>query len=52
MVCISSGCVLHWYKGKTYYVCCSGCKAAFEDEPERWIARLEAQKAEKMKANN
>jgi hypothetical protein len=40
------------YKGKTYYVCCSGCKAAFEDEPERWIARLEAQKAEKMKANN
>lgn len=40
------------YKGKTYYVCCSGCKAAFEDEPERWIARLEEQKAEKMKANN
>lgn len=40
------------YKGKTYYVCCSGCKAAFEDEPERWIARLEEQKAEKMKSNN
>ena len=40
------------YKGKTYYVCCSGCKAAFDDEPERWIARLEEQKAEKMKANN
>lgn len=39
------------YKGKTYYVCCSGCKAAFEDEPERWIARLEEQKAEKMKSN-
>lgn len=38
------------YKGKTYYVCCSGCKAAFEDEPERWIARLEEQKAEKMKS--
>jgi hypothetical protein len=40
------------YKGKTYYVCCSGCKAAFDDEPERWIARMEEQKAEKMKANN
>ncbi len=40
------------YKGKTFYVCCSGCKAAFEDEPERWIARFEEQKAEKMKANN
>lgn len=40
------------YKGRTFYVCCSGCKAAFDDEPERWIARLEAQKAEKMKANN
>ncbi|MDA0282156.1 MAG: YHS domain-containing protein [Planctomycetota bacterium] len=39
------------YKGKTYYVCCSGCKAAFDDEPERWIARLEEQKAEKMKSN-
>lgn len=38
------------YKGKTYYVCCSGCKAAFDDEPERWIARLEEQKAEKMKS--
>lgn len=27
------------YKGKTYWVCCSGCKAAFEEEPEVWIAR-------------
>ena len=40
------------YKGRTFYVCCSGCKAAFDDEPERWIARYEEQKAEKMKANN
>lgn len=39
------------HKGKTYYVCCSGCKAAFNDDPERWIARLEKQKAEKMKTN-
>lgn len=39
------------YEGRTFYVCCSGCKAAFDDEPERWIARWEAQKAEKMKSN-
>ena len=32
------------YQGKTYYVCCTGCKAAFEDDPERWIARLQEQK--------
>lgn len=26
------------YKGKTYWVCCSGCRAAFEENPEKWIA--------------
>ena len=36
------------YKGKSYYVCCSGCKAAFEDEPEKWIARFEAMSKDKM----
>lgn len=35
------------FKGKTYYVCCSGCKAAFDDDPERWIAKFEAKKNEK-----
>ncbi len=38
------------FKGKTYWVCCSGCKAAFEDEPEVWIAKLEKRlAAKKMK---
>lgn len=32
------------YKGKSFWVCCSGCKAAFEEEPEKWIARFEAMK--------
>lgn len=32
------------YKGRTYWVCCSGCKAAFEEEPETWIARAAARK--------
>lgn len=31
------------HKGQTFYVCCTGCKAAFEDDPERWIARAEEQ---------
>ena len=37
------------FEGKTYWVCCSGCKAAFEDEPEVWIAKLEKRKQAKMK---
>ncbi len=24
------------YGGKTYYFCCSGCKRAFEREPEKY----------------
>lgn len=27
------------YKGRSYWVCCTGCKAAFEEDPETWIAR-------------
>lgn len=27
------------YEGKSYWVCCSGCKAAFESDPATWIAR-------------
>ncbi|MBL8815941.1 MAG: hypothetical protein JNL58_07905 [Planctomyces sp.] len=27
------------YKGRDYWVCCSGCRAAFEEAPDRWIAR-------------
>ncbi len=33
------------YQGRTYWVCCSGCKAAFEEDPERWIKRAAAAKA-------
>lgn len=33
------------HAGRTYWVCCSGCKAAFEEDPERWIKRA----AEEMK---
>ncbi len=33
------------HDGKTYWVCCSGCKAEFEAEPAKWIARFEKQMA-------
>ncbi len=29
------------YQGKTYYVCCSGCKQAFDDDPAGIIAAYE-----------
>lgn len=32
------------YQGRTYWVCCSGCKAAFEEDPERWIKRAKDEK--------
>jgi hypothetical protein len=35
------------YKGKTYYVCCSGCRDAFNEEPEKYIKEYEARKAKK-----
>lgn len=25
------------YKGETYYFCSSGCQAAFEKEPEKYV---------------
>jgi YHS domain-containing protein len=33
------------YKGMTYYVCCSGCRDAFNDNPEKFIKEYEAKKA-------
>lgn len=37
------------HNGKTYYVCCSGCKKAFEEEPAKWIASFEKWKRERGK---
>lgn len=37
------------YKGKTYYVCCSGCRTAFEDDPEGIIAEAKKEAEEKKK---
>jgi hypothetical protein len=35
------------HAGKTYYVCCSGCKEAFKDEPEKFIKEYEAKQKQK-----
>jgi hypothetical protein len=37
------------YKGKTYYVCCIGCRDAFNDNPAKYVAEFEARKAAKPK---
>ena len=35
------------YKGQTYYVCCTGCRDAFNENPEKFIKEWEAKKAKK-----
>lgn len=32
------------YNGQTYYVCCSGCRRAFQDDPQKYIKEYEAKK--------
>jgi YHS domain-containing protein len=42
------------HKGQTYYVCCTGCQQAFEDDPEgvlaEYAARLEKERLEREAA--
>ncbi|TWT43088.1 YHS domain protein [Thalassoglobus neptunius] len=33
------------HNGKTYWVCCTGCRAAFLEDPEQWIAENTANKS-------
>lgn len=35
------------YKGVTYHVCCTGCRDAFNENPEKYIKEYEAKKAGK-----
>jgi len=37
------------YKGKTYYVCCTGCRDEFKDKPEKYIREFEERKAKEAK---
>ncbi len=37
------------FQGRSYWVCCSGCRKAFDADPEKWIAKYEANKKKTMK---
>jgi YHS domain len=37
------------YKGQTYYVCCTGCRDAFKDNPEKYLKEFEERKAKESK---
>ena len=37
------------HKGVTYYVCCTGCRDAFKDDPEKYVKEYEAKQKEKKK---
>lgn len=48
-VCVvtgGAGTISVMYKGKTYYVCCTGCRDAFNDDPEGILAAYEKKKTE------
>jgi hypothetical protein len=30
------------YQGRSFWVCCTGCQAAFNDDPAKWIAKWDA----------
>jgi YHS domain-containing protein len=49
MVSGGKGTIAVPYKGKTYYVCCSGCRDAFREEPEKYIKEFEEKKAQAAK---
>ncbi|MDA0589769.1 MAG: hypothetical protein O2820_10670 [Planctomycetota bacterium] len=40
------------FKGKTYYVCCTGCRDAFNDDPEGILADYKAKLEERKKKNS
>ncbi len=35
------------YMGRTYYVCCSGCRDEFQQSPQKYVDEYEAKKAKK-----
>lgn len=51
-VCVvtgGAGTIAVMFKSKTYYVCCTGCRDAFNDDPEGTLAAYEKQKADSKK---
>jgi YHS domain-containing protein len=39
-----TGTIAVTYKGKTYYVCCSGCRDEFKANPKKYVAEWEAKR--------
>ena len=39
------------YKGQTYYVCCTGCRDAFKEDPEKYLKEYAERKAKEKQAN-
>ena len=37
------------YQGKTYYVCCSGCRDEFKENPEKYVREFEAKRNKQKK---
>lgn len=37
------------FQGKTYYVCCGGCRSEFNESPQKYIDEYNAKKAKKAK---
>jgi len=37
------------YKGQTYHVCCTGCREAFNDNPEKYLKEFAERKAQEAK---
>jgi hypothetical protein len=37
------------YRGQTYYVCCSGCRTEFNENPEKYIKEYQEKKAKQAK---
>ena len=35
------------YEGKTYYVCCTGCRDEFKEDPKKYVAAWEAKRKKK-----
>lgn len=39
------------FEGKGYWVCCTGCKAAFDENPAKWVAKWEQTQRKMQPAN-
>ena len=35
------------YQGETFYVCCTGCRDAFNENPKKYVEEFKARKGKK-----